>query len=61
VIVSDDGSVVMINQNEWESIKETLCLLNDETSIKALLQGHRDRQHNRVIKAKTIQEAFYDV
>lgn len=52
-IVSDDGSVVMINQNEWENIKETLNLLNDEKALKALLDGHGDRQQNKPIIVKS--------
>lgn len=61
VIVSDDGSVVLINQYEWENMKETISILNDETSLKALVEGHRDRLQNNPIKAKTIKEAFYDL
>ncbi|MBF0473349.1 MAG: type II toxin-antitoxin system Phd/YefM family antitoxin [Nitrospirae bacterium] len=61
LIVSDDGCVVLINQDEWENMKETLSILNDETSLKALVEGHRDRLQNKQIKAKTINEAFYDL
>lgn len=61
VIVSDDGSVVLINQYEWENMKEALSILNDEISLKALVEGHQDRLQNNPIQAKTIKEAFYDL
>jgi PHD/YefM family antitoxin component YafN of YafNO toxin-antitoxin module len=61
VIVSDYGSVVVIDQNEWESIQETLRLLKDKRSLKALLESHKLRDKNKKIEAKSIEEAFYDL
>lgn len=43
VIVSDKGAVVMIDQEEWENMRETLNLLRDKKSLKALIDGHRLR------------------
>ncbi len=45
LIVSDAGAVVLVDQAEWENIQETLKLLHDETSLKALLEGHKVRDH----------------
>jgi len=59
VIVSDFGSVVLIEQTEWESIQETLRLLNDRRSLKALLESHRSRDEGKKIESKSVEEAFY--
>jgi PHD/YefM family antitoxin component YafN of YafNO toxin-antitoxin module len=61
VIVSDHGSVVMIDQKEWESIQDTLRLLKDKRSLKALLESHKLRDENKDIEAKSVEEAFYDL
>jgi PHD/YefM family antitoxin component YafN of YafNO toxin-antitoxin module len=61
LIVSDFGSVVVVDQNEWESIQETLRLLKDKRSLKALLESHKMRDENKKIKAKSVDEAFYDL
>jgi PHD/YefM family antitoxin component YafN of YafNO toxin-antitoxin module len=61
VIVSDDGAVVLIDQREWESILETVRLLQDKISLKALLDGHKTRDTGNSLKAVTVQEAFYDL
>ncbi|MCK4763474.1 MAG: type II toxin-antitoxin system prevent-host-death family antitoxin [Candidatus Aminicenantes bacterium] len=61
IIVSDHGSVVVIDQEEWESIQETLLLLKDKKSLKALLESHKKRDENQEIDAKTVAEALYDL
>jgi hypothetical protein len=37
IIVSDAGAVVMSDLREWENMQETLRLLHDKISLKALL------------------------
>ena len=44
IIVTDNGAVVMIDKQNWEGIIETLRLLKDKKSLKALLEGHQQRQ-----------------
>jgi len=44
VIVSKNGSVVMVDQNYWEEIQETLRLLSDKQSLTALIEGHKKRE-----------------
>ncbi len=61
VIVSDAGAVVMLDQREWETIRETLRLLHDKTSLKALLEGHKMRDAGDTPEAVTLEEAFYDL
>jgi len=61
VIVSDTGAVVMIDQNEWENMKETLKLLHDKKALKALLEGHKERDREKVPDSVSVEEAFYDL
>lgn len=61
IIVSDNGAVVMVAESYWEAIQETLRLLQDKRSLKALLDGHRLRATGRPVAAKTIEEAFCDL
>lgn len=52
VIVSDSGAVVMVAQEYWEEMQETLRLLNDKRSLKALLDGHQARKERRPVVSK---------
>lgn len=61
LIVSEKGSVVMIDQEEWENIQETLNLLRDRKSLKALLDGHRTRDEGKEPPGVSVQEAFHDL
>lgn len=44
VIVTDDGAVVMLSQRNWDGMLETLRLLKDKKSLKALLDGQSNRK-----------------
>ena len=61
VIVSDQGSVVLIDEREWENIKDTLSLLNDKASLSALLHGHSVRDAGQSPEGKTPEEIFTDI
>ena len=61
IIVSDAGAVVVIDQREWENMVETLRLLQDRTSLKALLDGHNTRDAGESPDAVTLEEAFDDL
>lgn len=61
IIVSDNGTVVMVAESYWESIQETLKLLQDKRSLRALLEGHRLRETGQQLSAKAVDEAFYDL
>lgn len=56
IIVTNNGSVVMIDKQNWEGIIETLRLLRDEKSLKALLEGHKQRLNKGKPKGKSIKE-----
>ena len=42
-IVSERGAVILVPQDEFESMRETLRLLSDHRALKALLAGHAQR------------------
>jgi PHD/YefM family antitoxin component YafN of YafNO toxin-antitoxin module len=53
IISTSKGSVVMIDQNEWSSIQESIKLLNDKRALKSLLKGHLARKDSQdYIKAQ---------
>jgi PHD/YefM family antitoxin component YafN of YafNO toxin-antitoxin module len=61
LIVSDVGAVVVVDQREWENMVETVRLLHDRTSLKALLDGHNIRDAGASPDAVTLEEAFDDL
>ncbi|MCB0060584.1 MAG: type II toxin-antitoxin system Phd/YefM family antitoxin [Caldilineaceae bacterium] len=61
VIVSNDGAVVMVAESYWEAIQETLRLLRDKRSLKALLEGHHHRETGQLMQTKTADEVFNDL
>ncbi|MDM8516480.1 hypothetical protein QUF76_09790 [Desulfobacterales bacterium HSG16] len=61
VIVSDTGSVVMVDQVEWENLQETLKLFRDKKSLKALLEGHKARDQGIGPDSVSVDKAFYDL
>jgi PHD/YefM family antitoxin component YafN of YafNO toxin-antitoxin module len=61
IIVSETGSVVMVAESYWESMQETLRLLQDKRSLQALLEGHRLREAGQPTHAKTVSEVFNDL
>lgn len=60
VIATDDGAVIMVDQENWNSIIETLRLLKDNKSLEALLNGHKDRDENKS-NGKPINLVFDDL
>ena len=60
-IVSDRGAVILIPQDEFESMQETLRLLNDPRALKALLAGHAQRDERRLSDLPTVEQVFDDL
>ena len=60
-IATSQGAVVMLAQDEYESMQETLRLLNDKKSLSALLESHRDRDKDIKSTSYTLLEAFDDL
>ena len=60
VIVTDEGAVVMLSQDSWDGMIETLRLLKDKKSLKALLDGQAKRKQG-IKQGKSPEEIFYDL
>ena len=60
-IASSNGAIIMIAQDEYESMQETLRLLADKKSLKALLEGHDYRDNNKSQKTYKIEDVFSDL
>jgi PHD/YefM family antitoxin component YafN of YafNO toxin-antitoxin module len=61
IIVGEQGSVVLVSQQEWNSIMETIRLFRDKKSLKSLIEGHNARKKGHSSKSKAINQAFYDI
>jgi len=61
LIVSDEGSVVLVAEEEWNSMVETIRLFRDKKSLNALFEGHASRKMRMKSNGKTIDQAFYDL
>ena len=60
-ISTPKGAVIMIAQDDYESMQETLRLLNDKKSLNALLNSHNDRDKELPIQGYSIEEVFSDI
>lgn len=61
LITSDYGNLVMINENEWNRINETLNLLSDKISLNSLLISHKERENGIEPESYSINEVFSDL
>jgi PHD/YefM family antitoxin component YafN of YafNO toxin-antitoxin module len=60
-IVSDSGTVFLVPQQEFESMRETLRLLSDQRSLNALLAGHSLHDAGQVLDSLSIEQIFNDL
>ena len=60
-IASDNGAIIMIPQNDYEAMQETLRLLSDKKSLKALLDAHDFRDNSTSLKTYAFEEVFSDI
>ncbi len=44
-INSNFGSAILMDKSTWDSMNETLMLLQDKTALRALLLGHQARDN----------------
>ena len=61
IIASEEGSVVVLEEQEWSHIKEALRLLSDKESLTALLDSHAIRDRGEKPTGISPEEAFRDV
>ncbi len=59
-VASETGSVVILSESDWNALSETLRLLQDETSLKSLLEGHQARKKGQSI-GKPSSEFFNEL
>jgi len=60
-IASSRGAVVMIAQEDYNAMQETLRLLSDKKSLMALLDGHNQRERGEKMKSYSLSEVFSDL
>jgi len=60
-IVSDRGSVILIPQEEFDAMRETLRLLMDRRSLSALLMGQAQREAGRQLDVPAVEQVFHDL
>ncbi len=60
-IASDNGAIVMLPQEDYDSIMETLRLLSDKKSLKALLDAHAQRDQGIEPKSYKVEDVFSDL
>ncbi len=60
-ILSESGSVILIPEEEYEAIKETLRVISDKKSLSALLESHRIREKGEVPESYSVEEVFGDL
>lgn len=59
-IVSDRGTVILVPQEEFEAMRETLRLLSDRRSLNALLAGHAQRDAGDPLDYPSVEKVFHD-
>ncbi len=60
-VATNDGSVILIPQEDYEAMQETLRLLTDKKSLHALLKSHSDREKGETPKCYSLCEVFDDI
>ncbi|HCL55643.1 MAG TPA: hypothetical protein DHW82_01350 [Spirochaetia bacterium] len=60
-IATNKGTVVILPQEDYESMQETLRLLADKKSLQALLASHLERDKGVIPKNLSIEEVFNDL
>lgn len=61
VIVSESGAVVLLSQEQFVSMQETLRLLSDRCSLNALLAGHAQRDAGYRPDSLSVDQVFHDL
>ena len=51
----------MLPQEDYESMQETLRLLMDKNSLRALLDGHNVREKGLIPKSYSVEDVFSDL
>ncbi len=60
VMTHKQGNVVLISMEEWEAYQETMRLLNDKATLKALVDSFEAHETGKST-GKTIEDVFADL
>jgi PHD/YefM family antitoxin component YafN of YafNO toxin-antitoxin module len=61
IVDSKLGNFVVVPENDWNQMNETLKLLNDKVALKALIEGKSLRNAGHVPDGYSIEEIFNDL
>jgi len=60
-IATKNGAVIILPQEDYEAMQETLRLLMDKRSFQALIDGQKERLEGRIPKSYSFEEIFNDL
>jgi len=60
-IATELGAVIVLPQDDYNSMQETLRLLMDKKSLSALLEGHQIREQGKEPNTKALEDIFSDL
>jgi len=60
VLTRENGNVVLISMDEWETYRETMRLLKDKAALKALVQSFENHDSGKS-EGKSVEEVFTDL
>jgi PHD/YefM family antitoxin component YafN of YafNO toxin-antitoxin module len=61
ILTHEGGNIVMISQQDWENMKETMRIINNKEILESLLESQKERRAGRTPKGKTVSQVFYDL
>jgi PHD/YefM family antitoxin component YafN of YafNO toxin-antitoxin module len=61
IVDSKLGNFVVVPENDWNQMNETINLVNDKISLKSLIEGKLLRNSGETPKHYTIEEIFNDL
>ncbi len=59
IMTHKNGNAVLISMDEWEAYQETMRLLNDKTTLQALVDSFA--AHDAGIPGKSVEDVFVDL
>jgi len=60
-IATPEGGVILLPQKDYEEMLETLRLLADKKSLRALLESHKARDEHKKLENYSIEDVFGDL
>lgn len=60
-IASENGAIIMLPQEDYEAMLETVRLLSDKKSLKALLDAHSQRDNGFEPVSYKVEDVFGDL